>query len=650
MFACYPCRSVAVLLSALGLFFAASLPSYAQIRDERRIPPHPPVSSEVTVKSVAVNTVIREGGVAETTVSHVFSNHTARPQEADFLFPIPAGATVSSFAMFNGETRMDARLLDKDEATRTYEEIVRRRRDPALLTFQGQSALRARVFPIPAGGESRVTLKLVTVLPREGDARKYSWPLVGAYLPGNGRPESVSVHVSITGSQPVGNVYSPTHPVRVRRDSDTQVVALWESGRDGGVAALAENPQFDLFVSPTPAGRKVALSVLTYNASLPQVASLAGGARASGYFMVVASPAVVQTAKTIVPRHVVLVLDRSGSMQGRKIEQAKGALRFALGGLRPQDSFNVMTFSDRVEKFAPALVAASPENRKRAGAFVDDIVADGGTNINEALTEGLNQFAEKSTYNTVLFFTDGLPTVGQTNHETIIHNAMTLNARKARVFAFGVGYDVDVPFLDTLGRSLRGDADYVRPDEDIEAKTSQFVAKTNAPVLENLRVTVSGASAGEMYPRPDDLPDLFAGGQLVLVGRYTGADNQVRVTLTGDANGKPQTYQLDARFPALDTQADFLPRLWASRKIGTLMDEVRLRPEAGVRDEIVQQIIALSREYGILTPYTALFVPEPGEGGTTYTNSSFGGVRRAAGGLGGDGAFCMPPDLRRVCP
>lgn len=621
---------------------------------ERRPLPVPVLLGGVVVKEVLIEAQVRDG-VAETTVVHRFENRSDRPQEGDFVFPIPPGATVSSFAMYDGENKIEAKLLDGDTATKTYEDIVRRMRDPALLTYQGRSALRARVFPIPPRGERKLTLKLVTILPREGDAKKYAWTLAGPYLPGSQTPERVSVRVSISGTGGVGNVYSPTHDVSVRRSDANRVVATWESDKNGANAALRENPEFALYVSPSE-GKNVALSLLTYNAALPQVASLGGGARQSGYFLVVASPAFAPGDQNVLPRHVVLVLDRSGSMQGKKIEQARGALRFALGRLRARDTFNILTFSDHVDRFAPQPVTAGPDNLKRANAFVDDIIADGGTNIDAALKDGLAQFPERGSGNVLIFLTDGLPTVGETNPETILKRAVETNAKKARVFAFGVGYDVDVPFLDRVGEALRGDADYVRPDENIESKVSRFVAKTSAPVLENLKLNVAGVNAGEIYPRPGDLPDLFAGSQLVVVGRYTGGSgaSPARLTLSGEANGKPQTFALSAPFPAVTTEADFLPRLWATRKIGYLLDEVRLRENSPSRQEIVQQIVSLSREYGVLTPFTALFVPEPGteiasrlpDGITSVLSAdidnstlSRGGARGGfgGGGLGGGG-------------
>lgn len=587
--------------------------SAAHARQDPRIirPPFPgprpfplPAPSAVTLASLDVDAKVA-GGVATISVSHLFANRAGVAQEGDFVFPIPEGATVREFAFYDGETKMDARLLEKDEATKTYEEIVRRRRDPALLTYAGRSALRVRAFPIPANSERRVTLKLALVLPQEGGNRKLSWTLAGPHLPGGAIPERASVKIRIEGA---GGVYSPTHDLMLRKDDDGSTTATWSSEKTPG--SLTEHPELEVYLSPKDE-RPVALSLLAYNAALPKVASLGGGLRQSGYFMVVATPNLPVSAASAPPRRVVLVMDRSGSMAGKKIEQARGAMKVALGKLRPADKFNLITFSDKVEKLAPEPIPGTPDNLKRAMAFVDDITADGGTNIHQGLLDGIAQFDERRSGNTLLFFTDGLPTVGVRDTGQIVKAVQEASGRKTRCFAFGVGYDVDVPFLDSVSAKLRGDADYVRPDEDIEVKTSQFVAKTSAPSLENLKLTVEGTKTGEIFPRPDDLPDLFAGGQLVLVGRYTG-EGKVALQLSGEAGGKPQRFALDTSLPSVATEADFLPRLWASRKIGYLVDEVRLMEEGPRKKEAIEQIVALSKEFGILTPYTALFVPEPG--------------------------------------
>jgi Ca-activated chloride channel family protein len=615
--------ATASLLGLLGLALAHAQPPQPIPRPRPIRPPSAP-SPRIALAEQDVVAIVT-GGVARVTMRLVLQNRSAGAQEGDLILPIPTGAVVRDFSMTIDEKRLDAQLLDVAEATRTYEEIVRQRRDPALLTYSGQAALRARVFPIPAGGERTLRLTVALVLPRERDAMRFSWPLAGPYLPGSAAPERVRVRVELP--EGAGTVYSPTHMLDgVRRDPDGRVVATFASD----TPAALENPEFTLYIAPKD-GERIALSALAYRSGTDPVASLGGGGARSGYFLVVATPTLPVSEKTAPPRTVVLVMDRSGSMQGRKLEQARGALKAALSALRPQDRFNILTFSDRVERLAPETIPATRENVRRAEAFADDIGADGGTNIHGALIDGLAQFPEAGRGNTLLFFTDGLPTVGVRDQKQIVADSRAAAKKKARVFVFGVGYDVDVPFLDTVAQTLRGDADYVRPDEDIEVKTSRFVARTKNPVLENLSLSVSGTgTVTEVYPKPDALPDLFEGGQLVLVGRYTAA-GPVRITLRGDVGGKPQVYSLDTGLPASAPDADFLPRLWASRKIGALLDQLRLEEmDPRRRAESEAQIRALSQEFGILTPLTALFVPEPDPGGVPRRPAyGFGGLRGA---------------------
>ena len=447
----------------------------------------------VVVSSVEVEAKV-SGGVATIQVAHVFANRSSVAQEGDFLFPIPEGAIVREFALYDGETKLDATLLEAGAAGAAYEEIVRRRRDPALLTYAGRAALRVRAFPVAPGSERRVKMTLTMVLPSEGGSKRLTLPLAGPHLPGGAVPERASVKVRIEGA---GSVYSPTHDVSLRKGDDGATMATWSS--EGSPGALTEHPEMELYLAPAAgAERAVALSMLACRAG------------AQGYFMIVATPNLPRAAAAP-PRRVVLVMDRSGSMAGKKIEQARGAMKAALGRLKPSDAFNILTFSDKVETLAPQALPATPKNIERAMAFADDMSADGGTNIHEALLAGLGQFDERRSGNTLLFFTDGLPTVGVRDQKQIVKDAVATSGKKARCFAFGVGYDVDVPFLDAVSGRLRGDADYVRPDEDIEVKTSRFVAKTGAPSLENLRLEISGARVSEIFPPPRRASRPFSG-------------------------------------------------------------------------------------------------------------------------------------------
>jgi len=241
-----------------------------------------------------------------------------------------------------------------------------------------------------------------------------------------------------------------------------------------------------------------------------------------------------------------------------------------------------------------------------------------------------------------IFLTDGLPTVGETDDAKITADARALSrARSVRLFDFGVGYDVDVHFLDRLAEANRGDSDYVRPEEDIEAKVSRFYKKVASPVLTDVHVELGGAQTAEMYPRPSELPDLFTGSQLLIAGRYTGS-GPITARLTGSVGGKPVSYVLTTTLPALSDTNDFLPRLWATRKIGYLLDSIRLRQTdktggSGSADdpELVAEIVRLSKEYGVVTSYTSFLVTDGSEEAQPFNGPiAVHGIRRAPVALG----------------
>jgi Ca-activated chloride channel family protein len=599
----------------------------------------PPIQQLLTVDAVHVHATI-VGGVAQTEVEQIWRNDTDRAQEGSYLFPLPEGATVSDFALYDGDKKMTGQLLDKDQAAETYEGIVRRQRDPALLRYVGRGAYEIKLYPVPPHATRKVTLRYAVVLPPEGgDTRKYIYSFLGGTLD-NGRaggsvPRETTVQVTLQDSAALANIYSPTHEVSIKRTGDKTATITWEA------ANTHVQDDFVLYYS-TVRHDPIGLGLLAYNVSLPQARAAVftpgnEGKRDSGYFLLMASPKMAQPDTPASPKHVVLVLDRSGSMSGPKIEQARHALSYVLQNLRPQDEFDVMTFNETNDILsASGLLKATPDNLQRGQAFVKGIEAEGGTNIHDALDAALHLFPvtapNGASQNMVIFLTDGLPTVGETDDAKITAEARTLSrARHVRLFDFGVGYDVDVHFLDRLAEANRGDSDYVRPEEDIEAKVSQFYQKVASPVLTDVQVEVGGVQTAELYPRPSDLPDLFTGSQLLIAGRYTGS-GPVTARLTGTVNGKPVAYTLAANLPAVSDTNDFLPRLWATRKIGYLLDTIRLRQtdnSSGSADdpELVSEIVRLSKEYGVVTPYTSFLVTDGSENVQAW-NGPVHGIQR----------------------
>jgi len=348
--------------------------------------------------------------------------------------------------------------------------------------------------------------------------------------------------------------------------------------------------------------------------------------------MLLAAPRVSVPKDRILPKQVVFVLDRTGSMAGKKIEQARKSLLYCLDSLRPQDRFDLITFNESPDLLLRHMAAATPENITKAKHFVANIEASGGTNIDDALAAALNLLKdEDGQAKMVVFLTDGLPTVGEINIDTILQHVKERNgvvaqeengapvirlsaARNrraerapARIFCFGLGYDVNVPFLDRLAALGRGDSDYVRPEEDVEAKVSDFFAKVASPVLSDLKVAFDGMETYDVYPKV--LPDLFKGSQLVITGRFRGEGNGT-VRLSGQTSGSSESFLLAAKSGEADGSNTYLPRIWAQRKIGYLIDQVRLSNNPAGNKEVLDEIVRLSKEYGIITEYTSFLVDE----------------------------------------
>jgi Ca-activated chloride channel family protein len=521
--------------------------------------------------------------VAKTTVDQVFINHFGRDIEGTYIFPVPEGASVSEFAMYIGNERVKGEILDSREARRVYEDIVRRMRDPGLLEYIGRNLFRARVFPIPANGEKRVQISYTEVLKSDGGLIKYLYPLSTERF-SRDPLEDVSVSVRIESQIPILNVYSPTHKVSVRKDGPGRARVGYEDKR--------VRPDKDFLVYYSLSKDDIGLSFLNWEG--PE----------GGYFMLLASPRFAAAGERVVNKTIVLVLDSSGSMSGAKMRQAKEAARFILNHLEQRDEFTLIDFDDGVTAFSETLVPATSENIGRALKFVEAIEDTGGTNINDALLAALARMRTGERPNYVLFLTDGLPTAGTTDTADILRNIQKANDARARVFVFGVGNDVNTELLDRISTDHRGTSVYIGEDENLEAAVSSFYEKISSPLLSDLTVTFRGIETSQVYPR--SLPDLFKGSQLVLVGKYRGK-GPVSVALTGKSGREEKRFALEGRVIAKDDSFNFLPRLWAARRIGYLLEEIRLQ---GSNQELVDEIRRLGLKYGIVTPFTSFLVTE----------------------------------------
>lgn len=545
------------------------------------------------IKERTAVTVRVTGRVAHVAVEEWFRNRGRALGEGDYLYPLPGEAVFSDFSLFQGDQELRGEAMDAREARAIYEEIVRRKRDPALIELAGHGLLRARVFPIEPGAVRKITLRYTQVLARAGDALHFRYA-AGGRTGGGGlrRPEGVAGPLPVREPAPLTftleadadafrDPFSPTHRVQVTR-TDGRLTVRPAEVLAGDVA---------LFL-PLARGL-VGVTVATHRPPGEE-----------GYFMLTLSPGAADGGG--LPRDVAVVLDVSGSMSGTKLSQAKAALRQLLGSLHARDRFRLVAFSNTVRVHEARWHPATPDRLGPARRWVDALAAGGGTDIAGALDEAFRLTSPEGRLPIVVFVTDGLPSVGERDPERIAQAAEVSRGR-VRVFAFGVGHDVNTYLLDRLSAAGRGTTAYVQPGEDVEQALGTLATKIQHPVLSDLAIAGAPVELLEVYPII--LPDLFAGEELVVFGRYRSARARTgELTMTGRRGGRTERFAARVEFPASTPTNEFIPRLWAARKIGELSRTVRLE---GATPERIREIRETALRYGLVSEYTSYLVQEP---------------------------------------
>jgi Ca-activated chloride channel family protein len=488
--------------------------------------------------------------------------------------------------MFMGGIEVKGEILDKDRAARKYHDIVRRMKDPALLEYVGKNLFQARVYPIPARGDVKIRVFYQQVLPYDNGVTTYRFTSEDPkFYAAPIRDYRLSIDISSESS--IKAVYSPTHQVEVDRPHDRAATVL--------LTRSDQKTTKDFILYYSVSKEEVGCNLLTYYDRHER----------QGYFLGLIAPDLKQKVDRYFRKNVLFVLDVSGSMAGEKIEQAKEALRFCLNSLQPEDMFAIVSYSDDVERNSDEMLRATRDNVRSAMRYVDALSAAGGTDINRALLEALSIDGAQSSADYVIFLTDGEPTVGETNPDRITHNIRAANGDSWKIFCFGVGYDVKAELLDRISEESGAIASYVRPNEDIEVKVSSFFAKIANPAMTDIKLVCEDTKLTQIYPR--NLPDLFYGMQLVLAGRFDSPGRSV-IRLEGYVDGKAAVFEYDVDFSDRSHTDKLVPRQWAIRRIGYLIEEIGHNPS---NEELKQEIIRLSKEYGIATPYTSFFVEDP---------------------------------------
>jgi Ca-activated chloride channel family protein len=568
------------------------LPIHRPIRPVPR-----PVFSSYRIRSVDVQAVVRDQA-ARIRMSQVFQNTGSVAVEAQFVFPVPEEAAISDLTLLYDGKELPGRLLAKDEARRIYEEIVRRQRDPALLEYLGNGMFQTSVFPIPPHSDRTVEIRYTQLLKKTGGLVDLLLPL-GTFKHANHAIDTLTVSLRLETNEPLKTVYSPTHSVTIERPDEHHATGKLTVGN-------VTSPD-DLRVLYSTHAGAVGMNLISYRPNGKE------GKPEDGYFLLLASPE-IKAPQAALPKTAMIVVDRSGSMSGQKIEQARQAVKFFLNQLNPGDTFNVIAYDSEVEAFRPELQRVTAETIKAATGFADSINAGGGTNIDGALKAALAMLNDDKRPSYVLFLTDGMPTVGEQNELKIVADARAADKVHARIFNLGIGFDANGRLLDRLSREFNGQSVYVRPNENIETYVSALAKTIGSPLLTNVDVkfefdkpqALPSPPISRTYPRK--LTDLFAGEQLVWVGRYSES-GPVKLALSGNLAGKRQTYTLAANLAShsLPDANAFVEKVWAARRIGELIDEIDLN---GNNRELTDELVQLSLKHGILTPYTSFLADE----------------------------------------
>jgi len=541
--------------------------------------------------------------VAQTTLEQTFYNPSRQRVEGTYMFPVPQGAKIEKFEMEVNGKMTEAELLDAKKAKQIYEKIVREARDPALMEYSDHGMFKIRIFPIEPGKEKNIKIKYTEILKKDGRITSYHYAMrAEKFL--SVPVKDVSLKITVESDKELKSIYSPSHQIDVNREGKKRAVIGYEEEN------LIPDTNFELLIATdSQKGSPIGFDFLTHNDK----------ESGQGYYTMLLSPGSWENKKAV-PRDIIFAIDTSGSMRVKKLDQAKAALDFCIDKLNPEDRFEIIRYSTETETLFNKLRTAKKQQTKEAKEFVEELKAGGGTAIEEALVLAIETVSKQENKESIrptqiIFITDGRPTIGETRTNKIIDRLVKKKQEikgNMRIFSFGIGTDINTKLLDLISQKTKASTEYVLPEENIEHKVSRFYEKVSQPVMANISIKI-GDNVRLNEQHPNNLPDLFKGDQLVIFGRYKtkkkGTDNNIKFELDGNIAGEKVKLKFETKIEK-KSKNSFIPKLWATRRVGYLLEEIRLH---GENKELKDEVVALSRKWGIVTPYTSYLIIEDEE-------------------------------------
>ena len=555
------------------------------------------------------------GFLLRATVTQEFENTADHKIEAVYTFPLPNNAAVDDMTMLVGGRTVKGKIAKREEAKQIYEDARRNGNVASLLDQERPNIFTQSVTNIMPGEKIKIVISYVETLKYEDGNYEFVFPMVVGprYIPGNaisktGGKESVSwandtdrvpdasritpnvakpgtraghdisVEVSLDAGVAIDALISKTHEVEINRNGNTKAVVRLKS--------QSTLPNKDFILKYDVAGKKINDAVLTHNG------------RNGGFFQVILQPPDRPTNDQITPKELVFVLDTSGSMSGFPIEKAKEAMKSAIDGLNPRDTFNLITFAGDTHVLFPKPVVATRENLRLAQDFLADRRGGGGTEMMKAIRAALDPTDSQEHLRIVCFMTDGY--IG--NENEIISEIK--RHPQARIFSFGIGSSVNRFLLDKMAQAGRGEVEYVALNDDGSKAANRFHERVQNPLLTDIEIDWGGLQVSDVLPK--QIPDLFSAKPLVLTGKYTGS-GRATIRLRGKQAGQTLTREIAVDFPAAQAQHDVLATLWARTKI----DDLTMQdPGNAERLDLQASITALGLQYRLMTQYTSFVAVE----------------------------------------
>ena len=534
---------------------------------------------------------------AITQVDQEFYNPYNETLVGTYIFPVPEGAVLSNFTLNIDEKEEKPQIMAANEAKELFQQTVIEMDDASLLQYLDNNIFSLEVT-IPPKSSKQITLEYEEILTMNGGMYRYTYTLSAEYYTSS-NIDNVSITIHITSDDNIDTIYSSTHPITTERIDSKEIFVYYN------VKNARPDKDFELFYSVTE--KDFGASLLTYDSG------------DENFFMLFLNSN-AEIPEEYIPKDIIFVIDKSGSMSGEKISQARDALIYILQKLGNDDRFNIIDFDNGIYTFSENLESVNSKTIEEALDYVNNIDSGGSTNINDALLTAIETIGNTTNTETpriVFFLTDGLPTAGVTDEESITQNVKDANIVgevDASIFVFGVGYDVNTHLLDKISNENHGGRVYVDPDESIETALTELYNKIQNPLLIDISIEFDGMEVYETFPK--DIPNLYEGSEIVLLGKYDSAHTrgngpeEVRVDINGSKGEERVELVFDLKIDS-DSRNNFIPRIWATRKIGVLMDQIKLEGET---EELKEEIKALGLKYGIVTPYTSLLITEQEEG------------------------------------